>query len=67
MRYFVYFERLGRIHENKVFFLFFHIFVFAIFHRKSGILIPDLYFYSIKYKPILSKIDRKIHEKNKKF
>jgi len=33
------FERLGRMHENKTFFLF---------GRKRGILIPDLYLYSIK-------------------
>ena len=26
MRYFLYFERLGRMHENKVFFLFFYFF-----------------------------------------
>ena len=27
--------------------------------RKPGILIPDLYFYDVKYRPILSKIDKK--------
>jgi hypothetical protein len=34
-----------------------------MFRRKSGILITDLYLYGIKYKPILSKIDRKIRGK----
>jgi hypothetical protein len=33
-------ERLGRMHENKIFFF--------VFWRKSGILIPYLYLYSIK-------------------
>ena len=30
-----------------------------MFWRKPGILIPDLYLYDIKYKPILCKIDKK--------
>ena len=33
-------ERLGRMHENKIYFF--------MFCRKPGILIPDLYFYNIK-------------------
>ena len=33
--------------------------------RKPGILIPDLYFYDVKYKPILSQIERKKIKKNK--
>jgi len=37
---FLCFERLGRMHENKIFFL--------MFWRKPGILISDLYLYSIK-------------------
>jgi len=45
--------------ENKTF--FFYNFLFAIFHRKPGILIPDLYLYSIKIKiNIKQKFDRKI-------
>jgi len=50
--FFLIFERLGRMHENKIlFFLVFSdicIYIFVTFHRKSGILIPDLYFYNIK-------------------
>jgi hypothetical protein len=39
--FFIYiFERLGRIHENKTIFFF--------ILTKPGILIPDLYLYSIK-------------------
>jgi hypothetical protein len=38
-------ERLGRMHENKTFFV---IMYFLMFWRKTGILIPDLYLYSIK-------------------
>jgi hypothetical protein len=34
------FLRLGRVYENKIFFL--------MSGRKHGILIPDLYLYSIK-------------------
>jgi hypothetical protein len=46
---YIYFERIGRMHKNKIFFVFFHIYIYiATFQRKSGILIPDLYFYSIK-------------------
>jgi len=37
------FERLGRMHENKTFFLF-----FLMSWRKLGILILDLYLYNIK-------------------
>jgi len=41
---------------TKIFFSFFQFFfVFWKFWWKPGILIPDLYFYDIKYKPILSK------------
>ena len=40
---------------------FFYNFLFAIFHRKPGILIPDLYLYSIKIEiNIKQKFDRKI-------
>jgi hypothetical protein len=35
------FERLGRMHENKKY-------IFLMFWRKPGILIPNLYLYSIK-------------------
>jgi hypothetical protein len=38
----LFFERLGRMHENQ------NIFLKKKFWRKSGILIPDLYFYDIK-------------------
>jgi len=41
---------------------FFEIF-FEILGRKSGILIPDLYFTVKIYNPILCKIGRKIFEK----
>ena len=44
--WFFFFERLGRMHENKIFFLFYNFFV--MFRRKSGILILDLYLYGIK-------------------
>jgi hypothetical protein len=37
------FERLSRMHENKIFFLCFSIYVFVIFQRKSGILVLNLY------------------------
>jgi len=37
-----FFEILGRMHENNFFFNF------SMFWRKLGILIPDLYLYSIK-------------------
>jgi len=40
---------------TKTFFLFFSFFNFWKFWRKPGILISDLYFYDIKYRPILSK------------
>jgi len=40
-----FFFRLGRMHENKIFFL---IFIFSTFQRKPGVLIPDLYLYGIK-------------------
>ena len=36
------------MHENKIFFCCFLYFYFAIFQRKSSILIPHLYLYSIK-------------------
>ena len=32
--------------------------------RKPGILIPNLYFYDVKYRPILSKIDKNMCWKN---
>jgi hypothetical protein len=38
-------ERLGRMHENKTFLTYF---IFFMSWRKPGILIPDLYSYSIK-------------------
>jgi hypothetical protein len=38
---FIIFERLGRMHENKKY-------IFLMFWRKPGILISDLYLYSIK-------------------
>jgi len=38
------FERLGRMRENMIFFLYF----FVIFYRKPGILIHDLYFLQYK-------------------
>ena len=44
---FLFFERLGRMHENKT---------FIMSRKKRGILIPDLYLYSIKYKPVLIKM-----------
>jgi predicted adenine nucleotide alpha hydrolase (AANH) superfamily ATPase len=43
------------MHENKALFLFFcfssYIYILSTFHKKSGILISDLYFYNIKIKP----------------
>jgi hypothetical protein len=42
MIFFLIFERLGRMYKNKIFFYFF------LFQQKPGILIPDLYLYSIK-------------------
>jgi len=43
------FERLGCMHENKTFyFIFIFSFFFLFFLRKHGILILDLYLYSIK-------------------
>jgi hypothetical protein len=36
------------MHEIKIFFLLFFFLIFATFQRKFGILIPDLYFYSVK-------------------
>jgi hypothetical protein len=54
------FETLGRMHK-------FHFFQFVLyfwkFWRKPGILIPDLYFYDVKYRPILSKKIEKYTEK----
>jgi hypothetical protein len=41
------FERLGRMHENNNNFFF---------YEKLGILIPDLYFYSIKIQTNIKKI-----------
>jgi hypothetical protein len=62
------FKRLSWMHENKTFFLlFFYIIFFATFQRKSTTLISYLYLYSVKYKPILSKFDIKIREKNHNF
>jgi hypothetical protein len=49
------FERLGRMHENKIFFFVFPNIVFATFQRKSGILILDLYFYIIKIQTNINK------------
>ena len=43
------------MHKNIFFFFSIFFFVFWKFWWKPGILIPDLYFYDIKYKPILSK------------
>ena len=49
MKFSYIFERLGCMHENKnIFFVFFLYNFFATFWRKPGILIPDLYLYSIK-------------------
>jgi hypothetical protein len=42
-----FFERLGRMHETKTFFL--------MFGLKPGILIPDLYFYGIKIQTHIKK------------
>jgi hypothetical protein len=39
------FQRLDYMHENKDMRLYIYIYMFQ---RKSGILIPDLYFYGIK-------------------
>jgi hypothetical protein len=36
------------MHEIKIFFLLFFFLIFATFQRKFGILISDLYFYSVK-------------------
>ena len=56
------FERLGRMHVNKTFYF---IFIF-LFLQKPGILILDLYFYSIKIQTNISKCN-KIFAKNHKF
>ena len=44
------FDKFDLMHENK------NIYFFFMFWQKPGILIPELYFFGIKYKPILSKI-----------
>jgi hypothetical protein len=54
MIYFLYLERFDRMHEKKVFFLFFS-YIFCNISEKSGILIPDLYFYSIKIQININK------------
>jgi len=38
--------------------------IFAMFLRKSGILIPDSYLYDIKIQTDISQMDRKTREKN---
>ena len=50
------FERLGHMHENKTFFL-----------RKLGILIPDLYLYSIKIQTNIDQNTVKNIQENHKF
>jgi hypothetical protein len=50
------FERLGRMHENKTFFL-----------RKPGILILDLYLYSIKIQTNIDQNAVKNIQENHKF
>jgi hypothetical protein len=49
--------------KTRHFLLFFHINVFAIFQRKPGILIPDLYLYSIKIQTNIKQNWYKIHGK----
>jgi len=44
MIFFIFLERLGRMHENKIFIII----IFLMSWWKPGILIPDLYLYSIK-------------------
>jgi len=46
--FFFIFERLGRMHENKIFFLFMFIIYFLMSWQKPSILILDLYLYNIK-------------------
>jgi len=40
---FIFWERLGRMHENKI-----YIYIFFFFWRRPGILLSDLYLYNIK-------------------
>ena len=44
MFFYIFFERLGRMHKNSTF--YFYIFIFFLW--KPSILIPDLYLYNIK-------------------
>ena len=63
---FFFFERLCRMQENKTFFFDFFLcnLFFGTFKRKSGILIPDLYLYSIDIQTnIKLKFDKKIRGK----
>jgi hypothetical protein len=63
---FFFFERLCRMQENKTFFFVFFLcnLFFGTFKRKSGILIPDLYLYSIDIQTnIKLKFDKKIRGK----
>jgi len=50
--FFLFFERLGRMYENKIFFIFF---IFLMSWWKSSILILDLYLYNIKIKTNIDK------------
>ena len=43
---------------KQIFLFFFYACVNSTAGRKPGILIPNLYFYDVKYRPILRKIDK---------
>jgi hypothetical protein len=58
-------ERLGHMHKNNFFLLFFYIMFFATFQRKIGILISDLYLYSKKIQANIKS--RKLREKSQIF
>jgi len=57
------FERLGRMHKNKIFFYF----LFFLFQQKPGILIPDLYLYNIKIQTNINQNAVKNIRENHKF
>ena len=63
MIFFLIFERLGRMHKNKIFFYF----LFFLFQQKPGILIPDLYLYNIKIQTNINQNAVKNIRENHKF
>jgi hypothetical protein len=48
MKFFTFFRHMVVCMKTRYIFFLFSIFVFATFQRKSGILILDLYLYSVK-------------------